>query len=333
MEINCCQKTWSLATPNQSLWRIAYSRRPSTRIEMFESQLRNLSTGTILKIFLSLMKTIWKSHRLTSTNFRMLLWSKWDSVRSTLGTRSLGRYSSHHPWRASSFGRRSTSTRCSKAKWKSRREQASNTMRIGYSHSNTLQRINSNQPKNHSKSLSPGAHKNKPPALEIGWPTISKQPSVRSSHRSLCWQIWVAKAESVLISAFYSSKVLSAQNKVWLESVRYHLRILNLIKFSHHTASIREHLTSLCLCQLLLQAQSLHLKLTQDKILQDSSILKQLMRKKSLPSRLSFIWVKKAASLKGQILLLLTAKNAKIGSKILILSWRSQMSSPIRSSK
>ena len=173
MEINCCQKTWSLATPNQSLWRIAYSRRPSTRIEMFESQLRNLSTGTILKIFLSLMKTIWKSHRLTSTNFRMLLWSKWDSVRSTLGTRSLGRYSSHHPWRASSFGRRSTSTRCSKAKWKSRREQASNTMRIVSFLFSILQQ--KKQPKDHLKSRIQRDHRSRTSASETGWPSISKQ--------------------------------------------------------------------------------------------------------------------------------------------------------------
>ena len=58
METNYCLKTWSLATPNQSLWRIAYSRGPSTRIEMFVSQPRNWSTGTTLKIFLSLRKTI-----------------------------------------------------------------------------------------------------------------------------------------------------------------------------------------------------------------------------------------------------------------------------------
>ena len=201
------------------------------------------------------MKTIWKSHRLTSTNFRMLLWSKWDSVRSTLGTRSLGRYSSHHPWRASSFGRRSTSTRCSKAKWKSRREQASNTMRIVSFLFSIL--LLKNQAEGSSKRLLQRDHKSRIQAVEIGWPLISKQLSARDSPKGLWWQIWVVRAESALISVFCSSKVLSNQNKVWLESVRYHLRILNLIKFSHHTANSQGHLICHCLYQLQLQAPSL----------------------------------------------------------------------------
>ena len=214
----------------------------------------------------------------------MSLWSRWDSVRSTLGTRSLGLYSSHHPWRASSSGRRSTSTRCSRARWRNRREQASNTMRIVSFLFSILQLMN--QPRDHLKRHWQRDHRSRTPSLEIGWPPISKQPSVRSSPKGLWWQIWEVRAESALISVSCSSKVQLPQNKVWLESVRYHLRILNLIKFSHHTASYQGHLTYLYLYQPPLQAPNLLPKLTRDRILQDSSILKQYTRRKSLLSRL-----------------------------------------------